>query len=74
MAKTFSDQIRQAIQQSGVSLYAVGKACKIDKGNLSKFMAGHAGVSLRKIDQIAAMLGLQVSLDPKKEVEHGKRD
>ena len=66
--KPFSDQLRQAINASGLSHYAVAKACGIDKGNFSKFMAGKIGLSLEKIDLIAALIGLRVTTKPTKVV------
>lgn len=71
--KRFSDQLRQAIDGSGYSRYAIGKVCGIDKGQMSRFMAGKEGLSLAYLDSIADMIGLQVILDPKKKVKHGKR-
>ena len=72
--QTFTDEIRQAIKRSGVTQYAIWNKCGIDKGNMSKFMAGKAGLSLDLVDQIAAMLDLHVALAPKaKAVNRGKR-
>jgi transcriptional regulator with XRE-family HTH domain len=72
MAKPFSEQLRQAITASGLSHYSICKACGINAGNFSKFMTGKIGLSLEKIDLVAALIGLRVTLDSKK-VKHGKR-
>ncbi len=67
MGELFSDQLRQAIERSGLSHYAIGKAAGIDKGNLSRFMAGNVGLSLESIDKIVAVLRLKlVAESPRK--------
>jgi hypothetical protein len=73
MEKPFSEQLRQAILASDLSHYAICKACNINQGNFSKFMAGKIGLSMEKIDLVAALIGLRVTLDSKKAVNHGKR-
>ena len=55
-----SDQLRQAIEKSGLSRYAVCKACDIDQGSMSRFMAGQVGLSLDTIDRIGDFLGLDL--------------
>ena len=71
--KSFSDQIRAAIRQSGLSQYAIWTACGIDKASMSRFMTGKGGLTLELLDRIADLIGMKVTLDPKQEVEHGKR-
>jgi hypothetical protein len=72
VAKLFSEQLRQAITDSDLSHYAICKACGINAGNFSKFMAGKIGLSIEKIDSVSALIGLTVILDLKK-VKNGKR-
>jgi transcriptional regulator with XRE-family HTH domain len=60
MAELFSDQLRQAIERSGLSRYAIGKATGIDKGTMSRFMAGHVGLSLESIEKIVDVLDLRL--------------
>ena len=62
----FSDQLRQAIRDSGVSRYAIWKATAVDQAVLSHFLAGHRGMSLDSIDKVAAFLDLRVVRDDKK--------
>ena len=71
--RSFTDQMRQAIRDSGLSQYAIWKACGIDKGNLSRFMKGQGGLGLELLDRIASLIGMTVSLKSKK-VKHGKRN
>lgn len=55
-----SDQIRQAVNSSGLSRYAICKAAKIDQGSFSRFMSGKIGLSLPTIDALADVLGLDI--------------
>ena len=59
MAKRFSDQIRQAVDASGMSRYAICKALGIDQATMSRFMGG-AGMELANIDRLADLLGLTI--------------
>src|SRR5271157_355451 len=52
MGELFSEQLRQAIERSGMSRYAIGQAAGIDKATMSRFMAGKVGLSLESIDKI----------------------
>jgi transcriptional regulator with XRE-family HTH domain len=58
--KPFSDQIREAIDASGMSRYAICKAIGITQGVMSRFMHGRGGLSLETIDKLAELLGLTV--------------
>ena len=64
--KHLSDQIRNAINDSGLSRYAICKACDIDKGTMSRFMSGQVGLSLETIDRVGVFLDLQVVKRQKK--------
>lgn len=55
-----SDQLRRAIDESGLSRYAIGKACDIDKGTMSRFMSGDVGLSLPTIDRLVIFLELKL--------------
>jgi transcriptional regulator with XRE-family HTH domain len=58
--KSFSDEIRTAINASGQSRYRLCKAIGLDQGAMSKFMAGKAGLSLAYLDKLAGVLELHV--------------
>jgi transcriptional regulator with XRE-family HTH domain len=58
--KKISEQLRQAIEESGQSLYAVGKGAGIDNGRLYRFTAGERTLSLDAIDKLGAYLGLEL--------------
>ena len=54
------DQIRQAIDDSGLSRYAICKACNIDQGGFHRFMAGKGGMILANFEAIADLLDLRI--------------
>jgi hypothetical protein len=55
----FSDQIRKAVNECGVTRYRLAKLSGISESRFSKFMAG-AGLSLEALDTLAETLGLSV--------------
>lgn len=58
--KSFSDELRSAIDESGLTRYAIGQATGLDKASLSKFMSGERGLGLESIDKLAELLGLHI--------------
>jgi len=57
----FSGQLRQALLDSDVTLYRIGKETGVDKSVLSKFTHGKRGVSLDSIDTLCEYLGLELT-------------
>jgi transcriptional regulator with XRE-family HTH domain len=64
-APTLTDQLREAIRQSGRSLNQLGKQCGLDAARLSRFVRGERGLSLEAIDAIAKALNLCLAVDEK---------
>jgi predicted XRE-type DNA-binding protein len=60
------DQIRQAVNDSDMSRYAICKATGIDQASFSRFMAGKVGLTLLHIEGIADLLGLRIVQDKPK--------
>jgi hypothetical protein len=58
--KRFSDQIRDAVDASGMSRYAICKAIGFNQGAMSRFMSGNGGLSMDVMDKLADLLGLAV--------------
>lgn len=58
-SKGFSQQLRDAIEASGITRYQICKGTGIDQGNLSRFMNG-GGMSVESIDQLFAFLNLTI--------------
>jgi hypothetical protein len=59
-----SDELRQAIERSGVSRYSIWQQTGIDQGSLSKFMDGERGLGIESIDKLADLLGLHIVAKP----------
>ena len=55
-----TDQLREAIDASGMSRYAVCKAIGVDQSTISRFMAGKAGLALDTVDRLGELLGLEL--------------
>lgn len=62
MPKRFSDQIRSAINDCGVTRYRIAKETGIDESLLSRFVRGKCNISLRHIDTLAELLGFELKL------------
>ena len=59
--KSFSEQLRQAIQQDDRSRYRISLNTGIPQGQLSRFMHSKGGLSLRSIDRLCSCLELELS-------------
>jgi hypothetical protein len=60
MAKSFSDQLRQAVRESELTRYAISVRTRIDQGTLSRFIKGERGMSLDSVDRLMECLGLEI--------------
>lgn len=58
--KTFSDQIREAINNSGFTPYVLAKNAKISESVLSRFLNGGSGLTLKTLDALAEVLGWEL--------------
>ena len=56
-----SDQLRQAIDDSGLTRYRIAKLTRIDESALAKFYNGQAGLSLEALDRLAECLGITIT-------------
>ena len=66
-----SDQMRQTVDDSGMSRYAICKAIGMDQSIMSRFMSGKGGLSMENIDALAEVLGLE--LTPSKKTQKKAR-
>jgi len=57
---TFTDQVRKAVLESGLSRYELWKRTGIDQATLCRFVHGQGGLSTKGFDKLAEVLGLQV--------------
>ncbi len=55
-----TDQIRQAIDDSGFSRYRISQDTGIDESTLAKFYHGKRGLSLGNLDRLFEYLNLQI--------------
>jgi transcriptional regulator with XRE-family HTH domain len=58
--KSMSDQIRQAIDDSGVTRYRIAQETGISEAALSKFYNGQRGINTATLDRLGDFLGLEV--------------
>jgi transcriptional regulator with XRE-family HTH domain len=70
MAK-FSDQLRQAVKDSGLSRYAISARTGIEQSTLSLFVKGKRGLSLKSIDELADCLWLEIKVRRKSKRKDG---
>jgi transcriptional regulator with XRE-family HTH domain len=64
--KSFSDQLRDAIRDCGLTRYAIAKRSGIDQATLSRFMAAKGGLSVEGLDRIAESIGLRLVVEKRK--------
>ena len=64
-SKKLSDAVRNAIDDSGESRYAIAKATGIDESALAKFYNGHRGITSDTLDRLGEYLGLRIVMDRK---------
>lgn len=60
--RTFSDQLRAAIESSDMTRYAISKATGIDQSILSRFVNTDAGLSMENVDKICECLGITLTV------------
>ena len=74
MAKPVTQQLREIIDASGITRYAVCKAIGLDGGLMSRFMAGKSGLSVQTIDAIGKLLSIKlVAGKARRTVKRGER-
>lgn len=60
-----TDQIRQAIDASGLTRYRIAQDTDIDESTLAKFYHGTRGLSLDNLDLLCEYLGLRIVVERK---------
>ena len=55
-----SDQVRRAVNESGISRYRICQLLNMDQAIMSRFMTGKGGLVMRNLDALADLLGLDV--------------
>jgi hypothetical protein len=67
-----SDQIRQAVDASGMSRYRICKTLGIAESTLSRFMSGKGGLSQEYIDGVADLLVLNIVAGNRRSMRKGE--
>ena len=57
---TMTEQIQRAIEESGLSRYAIWKASGVSQAALSRFMSGKLGLKTSSLDRLADVLGMEI--------------
>jgi len=60
-----TDQLRQAIDDSGLTRYEIAKQTGIDESALAKFYNGHRGLSMEALNALGEFLQLKITLGRK---------
>jgi transcriptional regulator with XRE-family HTH domain len=60
-----TDQLRLAIDDSGLTRYQIAKATGIDESALAKFYNGHRGLSMEALNALGVFLQLKITLGRK---------
>jgi transcriptional regulator with XRE-family HTH domain len=63
--KLVSDQLRRAIDDSGLSRYSIAQETGISQTALSLFYCGHRGLSSKALDKLGECLQLTIHLGRK---------
>jgi hypothetical protein len=58
--KRFEEQLRDAINGSGLSRYAICKEIGLPESTMSHFMAGNCGLSVESINRICELIGARL--------------
>ena len=64
--KLITDQLRQAIDDSGLTRYQIAKEAGIDESALAKFFNGHRGLSMDALNALGECLQLRITLGRKR--------
>jgi len=67
--KLVSDQLRQAIDDSGLSRYRISKETGISETALALFYNGHRGLSMKALNALGKCLELKIILGRKPETK-----
>jgi plasmid maintenance system antidote protein VapI len=71
--RTISQQLREAIDASGMSRYRICKELGLPESTMSRFMAGRRGLALSTVDRLGELLSLRVVSDPKPRVTQQRK-
>ena len=64
-SNSLSDQLRQAIDDSGLTRYRIAKETGISESALAQFYNGHRGLSMEALNALGECLQLTINLGRK---------
>ncbi len=67
--RTMADQLRQAIDDSGMTRYRIAQETGINEAALSKFYLGQRGLSMKALNKLGECLQLEIRLGRKPETK-----
>lgn len=62
--KLLTDQLREAIDDSGLTRYRIAKETGISESTLAQFYNGHRGLSMDALNALGRFLNLRITLGP----------
>ena len=68
-SKKLTDQVKQAIDDSGLTRYRIAQETGIDESALAKFYNGHRGLSIEALNKLGKYLGLRIVMNRKPETK-----
>lgn len=63
--KSLSDQLKQAIDESGLTRYRIAKETGVSESTLAQFYNGHRGLSMEALNALGDFLQLTITLGRK---------
>ena len=70
--KLLTDQLRRAIDDSGITRYRIAKEAGINESTLAQFYNGHRGLSMNALNALGEYLKLKIVLGRKAPNRKGK--
>ena len=61
-----SDEVREAVDASGMSRYAICKELSILQSSFSRFMNRKGGLTMASLDALASLLDLHITTDKRR--------
>lgn len=66
-SQLLTDQVRQAIDDSGLTRYRIAKETGVSESALAQFYNGHRGLSMEALNALGEFLQLKITLGRKPE-------
>lgn len=68
-SELLTDQLRQAIDDSGLTRYRIAKETGVSESALAQFYNGHRGLSMEAMNALGEFLQLKITLGRKPDAE-----